>query len=484
MSNSSTVRPIITKEENSSRKSHRVDIPVFAEFNGQQYKAQDWSVTGIGFRLFDKTIKQGDKVSVNLTLPMPDSSMQLNVDMVCRHKRENHFGFEFVNMNDRQRRILRHYVEMAVEGRLDHADDLVAISTTPVLNSPLQEALAFSEADQAQVDKNFKSNTKKLFAMAALFVVGLCVSIFYTQVYQIEKIGIATGSIASVESGLTGRVSAVFVEDLQSVSKGDPLFSMDTRILDLQMQQVKASINRVISQIEGGEQAQEALTTGMSAELAVMAAKQLKERRKRDLDRAQSLFAKRLINNKDVSYLENQLLQATLSYERELQKVRASAGLAANSAGSGVEMMQLGTKLDELQSKLAVLEAQRDNLVVRAAADGTVEGLNIEAGDMISQGHSVATLKQNTAPAVSIQVEAEEALKLHVGMEAKVYSALLDRHFKGHVTDIGLSAFEQGADTMRELQSPNTLVKIEFSDQNIRLPENSRLKVWLKSFSV
>jgi hypothetical protein len=149
-------------ELNYLRKAHRVNLPMVIEIDGKNYKAAEWSVAGVGIEGFDLDLGMNQVVAARCVLPMPDSFITLKVELQLEVRRSDVAGFEFKNINQRQKRVLRHYIESAIEGKIDNVEDLISVVTTPGLATPIEDALNLTELEAESLFKRFKAKSPTL----------------------------------------------------------------------------------------------------------------------------------------------------------------------------------------------------------------------------------------------------------------------------------------------------------------------------------
>src|SRR5689334_17185826 len=103
---------MISREANLPRKAMRVAIPLFVEIDGKTYAARDWSTTGIGLGDLAAAPRAGEVLQARLSFPMLESTLLIPVQLVYRSTHDGVHGFEFHDLSPRNRRILRHYIEL------------------------------------------------------------------------------------------------------------------------------------------------------------------------------------------------------------------------------------------------------------------------------------------------------------------------------------------------------------------------------------
>ena len=58
---------------------------------------------------------------------MQDAKLEIPIKLQFKVKRDTSSGFEFVDLTEKNKRILREFLELSIEGRLDQTDGLLSI---------------------------------------------------------------------------------------------------------------------------------------------------------------------------------------------------------------------------------------------------------------------------------------------------------------------------------------------------------------------
>ena len=145
---------MITHEPNYQRKAHRIDIPLFVLIDNETYEIKDWSTTGLQIKDKDNklktTIKEDDEVFAKLILPTGNSSIILNLYITLRNAK--YLGFEITNIDDKNRRVLRHYATLAIEGNAHRLEDLAGSLNMTNVETPIKEPISLSEEEYTKVE--------------------------------------------------------------------------------------------------------------------------------------------------------------------------------------------------------------------------------------------------------------------------------------------------------------------------------------------
>ncbi len=181
----------ITTESNQMRKSHRVDLPLTVQIDGVSYKTKDWSMNSIGILDLTEDLEAGQVIESQCMFPMIDSMIVLNIKLEFKRRFKNCYGFEFIGLSPQVHRVLRQYIELVMEGKLNGLEDVVSVLTMPMLDTPLEDALTLSDEEEGVMAKHFKSGSTVAIVGGVFFLFILLATLFYNTSYRVDGIGVA-----------------------------------------------------------------------------------------------------------------------------------------------------------------------------------------------------------------------------------------------------------------------------------------------------
>ncbi len=234
-----------------------------------------------------------------------------------------------------------------------------------------------------------------------------------------------------ISAKITGEIVELYVEEGDSVNKGDPLLDIEPKVFEARVEQARASY-----------QQSEAALRQQIANL-----KQLEL----DLDRNKQMFAKDMISKNQLEQLETQF------------QVQQSV---VESSRRSVERAQ--SMLDE-----AIEELSYTRIV--SPQKGIVIGLQREVGEYVivgtmnNPGSIIMTIAQLDSMEVEVQVDETDIVYLKENQPVNIsFDAIPDTTFGGEVRKIGNKAYIQS--TGQNETIANFLVTIAI----LEIPENIR----------
>ena len=465
---------MITREPNSKRKSLRVAIPLYVEIAGVTYGVSNWSTTGIGVVGLESAPEPGAVVPARISFPMLESTLTIAVDLAFRARHEQVFGFDFHELSARNKRVLRHYIELSVDGKLGDVEDIVAVAAAPMTISPIELPLNLSQPPAYGTLQHFRARNYVAVSLGVLAILAVSSLLFYNFAYKIEGTGFVSGSIDRVTANYDGRLARVLAKPQAFVEANAPLFTIEN-----------PAINSLRTEVELMEQQlailardqKRALQARLGAEAGLLSSlKQDTGARELELANARKLFENGVISQVDLMKVANDVSDQRNTYLRQV----AEGASRTASFESGDQLARLRM---ELVAKKMLLARQATDQTVVAPRKGKVFAVDKVAGEYVTARDPVVLLESDVAPSVLLRLPNDDALKLKLGMPATVYVPFEDRRYPATVGAIGLAAVNAASLPTMEGGLNETLIKLEFDDKRVRLPANARVNVWVKTLT-
>jgi HlyD family secretion protein len=462
---------MISREANLPRKAMRVAIPLFVEIAGRTYPARDWSTTGVGLAELDPPPQQGEVLQGKLSFPMLESTLLIPVQLAYRSSHDGVHGFEFHDLSPRNRRILRHYIELSLDGKLGDVEDIVAVAALPAADTPLQAPLALGSPTPLLQQRGSRVGRIAGSLLAGLVVLGAAAGIlYYNLTYQLEGTGFVSGSIARVTANHDGQMGRLLVAPGATVEPNTPLFSVENPSLRNEIDALEQHVAQLA--VEEGRlasarrRAEAGLLQSLRSDYAA---------RQQELENARKLYASGAITQRDLLMVANQAQDLRVNYLRQVADGATRTQTLDNS--DGLQRLRL-----ELASKKVLLAREEAERIVRAPVRGKVYHVDRQPGEFVSAQDPVVLLEADVTPSVLLRVPNDDAVKLKIGMPAQIYVPSEERKYTARVSAVGLAATTASAAVLnQEVDQNETLVKLDFQDAKVRLPANARVNVWIRN---
>ena len=462
---------MISREANLPRKAMRVAIPLFVEIDGHNYAARDWSTTGVGLVDLHRRPAEGELVQARLSFPMLESTLLIPVQLVYRGEHDGISGFEFKDLSPRNRRILRHYIELSVDGKLGDVDDIVAVAALPTTDAPVNPPVTLAGATSV-----LPRPSRARMAGAALLGLAVIATaaglVWYNLTYQLQGTGFVNGSIARITANHDGQVVRMLVQPGSPVEPNTALFTVDNPALRTEVQALEQHIATLVTGQARLDHERRSAESGLLASL-----RRDWSEREQELANARALYASGVITQRDMMTVADQVQSLRHDYLRQVADgATHSQSIEASDVLSRLQL--------ELAAKKELLARQDADAVVRSPVKGKVFTVEHVTGETVGARDPVVLLEADVTPSVLVRLPNDDALKLSPGQAATIAVPFENRKYTGTVSAIGLAAASASAQVTQEGGLDQTLVKIDFDDKSVRLPANARVNVWIRNPSL
>lgn len=461
---------MISREANLPRKAMRVEIPLYVELAGRTHAAHDWSTTGVGLTDVEHVPQPGEVVDARLSFPMRDSTLLIPVQLVYRSIHGAVHGFEFHELSARNRRILRHYIELSLDGKLGEVDDIVAVAALPGTATPVHAPLVLGHGESLPRPNRARVAGAMLLGLAVV-AAGLGI-VWYNLTYQLQGTGFVSGSIARVTANHDGQLVRMLVQPGAGVEPGTALFTVDNPELRTEVNALEQHIALLVSEQARLARERHSAETGLLASLQRDWAD-----RQREVANARQLYESGVITQRDLLMVSDQAQAMRNDYLRQVAE--GASRTQSIDASDILSRLQL-----ELAAKKELLARQDQDAIVRAPMKGKVFTVEHVNGEFVAARDPVVLLEADVTPSVLLRLPNEDAVKLRPGMPATVAVPFENKRYPGTISAIGLAAASASAAVTQEGGLDQTLVKVDFDDRQIRLPANARVNVWIKNPSL
>lgn len=260
--------------------------------------------------------------------------------------------------------------------------------------------------------------------IAAAIVIGLGVWAWWHFQPQDLPDGFAAGNgrIEAVEIDIAaktaGRIREILVNEGDFVRAGQVLAKMDTAVLEAQLREAEAQLQRALIGIETAQ----SLVTQREAEK--QAAEAFIAQRKAELDAAQ----KRLARTRELAS-KNAASEAQLDDDRAAAAA-AKAAVGAAEAQAAAAQAAIGRARSDVIAAEASVEAARatlqriqadiDDSVLKSPRDGRVQYRVAQPGEVLSPGGVVLNMVDLTDVYMTFFLPTEQAGRIALGAEARL----------------------------------------------------------------
>ena len=426
-------------EPNYLRKTYRVTLPAKVEIEGKEFKTTDWSFEGFGIEKEQQDRFHRDKeYVVTFIVPFAGFSISFKAKAKLAWQSENRAGFEFLQLPEEAKLVLREYIEAYVEGRLKDVESIISAAdiqtVPPYLDKPL------TEEEKKALDRKFKVRlliySLLFFLLLALFYL---VVIYSPVVYSVEAF--FSGRMINVVSPVKAVISEVKVKESQEVMRRQPLVVLERIDLSAKENPI-VSVVKVNRELAGLEAQREKLKGEI--EKNIVRIKSIKEELNQIehmLRNYREAYSKGYISKKVVDDMQREVKKLRSELEI-LQRDILQKERMLSSLNKKIASLRISSSLPpELKKKLYdTMEVSPDGLTITllAPSRGTVLSIYKKPGEIVRSGEPLLALEGKGKNGYVIgRFKKKDAMFINVGNRAVVYFPSLGVSVKGRVSAVG-----------------------------------------------
>ncbi len=303
-------------------------------------------------------------------------------------------------------------------------------TTTEHATTQPQPATPPPAARQPAPEAPPKTTRKKMIVLAIVAVVTVAALIWgvktfiYSQAHESTDNAQVDGHIVPVLAKVGGYVTAVSVQDNDSVQSGKTLVRIDDAEYKVKVAQADADLAAAQStaggrQFTGQSQAAVATATGnrFAADAQIQAALANQQKANADLARMRDLVAKQIVSAQQLDAAQAAAAAAAADVEA-LQRQATAAGGAVQNAQAGVRLAQ--AKLQAEQAALDNAKLQLSYTDVQAPETGTISKKQIEIGQLVQPGQTMMSIVADTGTWVTANFKETQLNKMVVGQPVTI----------------------------------------------------------------
>jgi multidrug resistance efflux pump len=456
-------------EKNSMRKSHRIQFPLKVYIQNNIYDVLDWSMTGLSINTKDNSFIVNDFYDAILLLGLKDATISIKIKLKCVYKNGDRYGYEFTQLSDKNRKILRRYLEFYLDGKWDDMDELIGVYGEPDIGTALKEPVKLNDHESSALKKTFlrKSISAILLSLFLLFIIGAV--LVYNLKYVYEGVGIVEGNYKNIYAKHEGVLEKIYVKTGDRVKKDDILADINSEKILQQIKLLETIKETKLKKIEADSLYQTSTLPKENIELLKLK-KQILNEAYRNYQNAKVQFNNHLITKTELLYFKNKFLESKESYT--LYKERTL--IQKNSSVPTRKIYNIKETNLKIKNKRRLLEEYR----IFSPQNGKVYEITAEVSDLINKDKPVMVLWTDNRPKIIATLEANEAVNIKIGSDVEIVDSLGEYKFKGIVKHITNKVLNM--DIKTDGVSNVLYVEIEPEEKSKVLPPRSVVKVLFK----
>lgn len=248
--------------------------------------------------------------------------------------------------------------------------------------------------------------------------------------------GFVDAPVAAVAAEAPGQIASLPVREGDHVKKGQLLAQIDSKQQKAQLAIAEANVQRAkqgLKQAKADLRAVSPSVRGARAE--IKRAQATADEAQKSYDRTEKLVESGAGTPADLDSARARLLEARAAVE-SMTAAKAESQGKLGATFAAVDSAE--ASVQSAKAELGMAEVELEQTRVLCPFDGIVVSRNLEEGEWATPGVPVVTVEDTSHPWVRLDVEETNFRSLALGQRAEIrVIALGDRHFAGHVTQIG-----------------------------------------------
>jgi membrane fusion protein, multidrug efflux system len=289
------------------------------------------------------------------------------------------------------------------------------------------------------------------FIVALVFACAVIIGLIYivnSAAYQSTDDAFIDGHIVPVSAQVAGRVQSVYVDDNQSVNKGDLIVELDPRDFDAAARQKAAALASSQAQAAAAQAAVQEAIAHIATEQATVESDQAtavadaaqNDKSQSDLKRNEELFKRKVVSPQDVDQFRAtaKSAQATLNAaEKKVLSDEALVSEARAQVDSFAGLLQtVNAQIRESDANLASAKLNQSYTRLWAPESGWVTQKSVEPGAYVQAGQNLFALVPKQVW-VTANFKEDQIRQMRPGQPVEVeVDALQGQKFIGHVDSI------------------------------------------------
>jgi len=459
---------VVRRERPDQRRHHRVAAPFFVTYGSHRLRVTNWSLGGFLVEdVPDELPEVGDELQIHCALPFQGFEVSFNCG--CRVVRVNpekaSFAAQFVEIGERERELMSHFIEELVRGAMTEVADTIQRIDVPVTPASLEPKKAPSlkglPVKRWPVKAVLMTGFYGFFGLGLFSYAGL---LMYTNFYRMEvQTAVITAPIETVASQVDGRIEWTRKRPGDDVRSGDVVVRVVDNQLEREIEMAEITIKERKAQLLFLKRRQ-ANEYDRMKNYTTVESKSLEQARldveaiEAQLQAAEQQYGRLAILHRrgfttDTKIEEAEKTVATLKKTLESKQVELRSRVEVANQTDGrwhyngqnmvgeIGQLEAQIKLAEnevqlAQQRQAALVNHKNRLAVQAPFDGTVLELPHVNQGVVRRGDVIAILEQRKLREVTAYLSQDEVVRVGLGDEVLLFVPALNETLKGRIRQI------------------------------------------------
>ena len=457
----------VKRERPDQRRHHRVAAPLLVDIKGTQYRADDWSVGGLNIcGLRGPLPAPGDPLALEVTLPFQgfDIKFAVNSEVVHNDAEDAMIGVKFLDLGEREAKLMQHFVEDIVRGAMSSVDDTIQRIDVPV--TPASTKPDPNPRDEVPI-RRWPIKTicfTAAYLLAGIVVFSYAAMLVFANFVNLEvRSAVISAPLEQVKAQAEGRVRWTNFQPGDAVLEGDVVLRMyDNKIereIELAQLAVKERTNEIaylmrrkvdeiekvsaLARIETKDIAQAKLRQESLSE-QVDAARLVHVRAEHLYSKGHSPATKVEEARKRLIDLEKRLASQKLELETRIALAEKNIGkryftgreMIGEIQRASAEIKRAQGLLELDKQRYEVAKSARDRRAVAAPFTGTILQLPRLHNGHVKAGETIALFEKSGERGITAFLTQDEVLDIELGGFVEVYIPATGEIARAQIIDI------------------------------------------------
>ena len=459
-------------EKNYLRRSYRIQIPAKVYIKNKEYPVKDWSFLGFRIRNADETIEPNKEYLIDFELPFVNFIMRFKAKAICKWKKENEAGFEFEELSDETKLLMKEYVEAYVEGRLTEENGILKIAQG--LEIPISTDIHTTPEEEKELNKKLIRNVFIIFLLMILaIVIGYIIYLNRSTIYSEEAF--VSGKIFYVKSPIKGEIKKLNIYPLENIYKNDLIAIITNKDILIQINLYKKNIQQIKNTISSIKK----LIKTEKEKIDKKYLNQVKLKKIKIDNYLKTIYQKEnylKILNKEYklgiihfSGLQ-QLKEEIKNLKNELKIIKNQQIIKdySNLIPLKNSLINQNKILQDTITQLKLLENKKSYFKILSPVKGKIINIYTKNNSLINKNQLITSIELNTKGYVIGRFTFKDIKNINIGDKAEIYIPSNGKIYKGIVSAIGKNALKSNSIfSESEIYSQKDIpVKIDILDNN------------------
>ncbi len=466
----------VKRERPSQRLNHRVTAPLYVWIKDIKFETRDWSLGGLSIKEFVPDHPGDEEIDVQIELPFQGFNIRFPAFIIVLRSNQEFSAAKFINLPDREKELLRHFLEGLVRGEMTDVDETILRIDSPVTPVPTTSDKPLATELPSKRWSVKMMTVTALYALAGLFVLSYTLIMLFGNFFRLEiETAVIDAPLEKLVATSDGRIVDLNVTESMPVSRGTPLLAIANPSLEQEIDLALVEIDRATIQM-AAQQKNYKLELSKLSDYQTVAKNEVSRIRSRintlrdqvliahgqkqrfKILRDQGWATESRLDETETNYLglSAQLEEARLLL-RERRSLLDSVEQGRYFNGNRVEgrvgeiEVEINRAADQIllsQDELSAMYNHRKRLNIYAPEDGQVLQYLKSAGNTAKKGEDLVIFERAEARTIKAFLTQEEIMLIGLGDEASAYIPSLENRI-----DVFVSAIDRTSGYVDEMNS-------------------------------